>query len=439
MARPLNSAVETAEVIDLAQDGRGIARREGKAVFIEGALPGESVSYRVFKRRAQFDEAVLVQVLQASPQRVEPTCVHFGLCGGCALQHLAPVAQLQAKQAQLLETLHRIGGVRPQQVLEPIHGPVWGYRRRARLGVKYVHKKQRVLAGFRERLSPYLADLQSCEVLTPALRRLPALLAELVGTLQLREQIPQVEVAVGDDQTALVFRVLAEPSAEDLARLGQFGEQLNVQIYLQTGGPASVRPLAPPALPLRYRVSDGGVSIEFKPTDFIQVNAAVNSAMVDQALCQLQVQPTDAVLELFCGLGNFTLPLARRCASVVGVEGDADLIDRATRNAAQNQVENVEFLVQNLFEPASFGAWDSRRFDRVLLDPPRAGAQEVMERMSRWGPKRVVYISCHPGSLARDARILTQAQGFELIAAGVMDMFAHTTHVESIAVFERHP
>ncbi len=439
MARPLSGALETAEVIDLAQDGRGVARLAGKTVFIEGALPGESVSFRIFKRRAQFDEAVLAQVLRVSPDRIEPACVHFGLCGGCSLQHLAPHAQLQAKQAQLLETLQRIGGVQPREVLAPIEGPVWGYRRRARLGVKYVRKKQRVLAGFRERSSPYLADLQTCEVLTPSLRTLPALLAGLVETLELREQLPQVEVAVGDDQTALVFRVLAEPSPADRDKLQRFGEQLNAQIYLQTGGLASVRPLTPPALPLRYRVSGAGIRIEFKPTDFIQVNATVNSAMVDQALSQLQAGPSDKVLELFCGLGNFTLPLARQCKSVVGVEGDADLIGRAALNAAANQLANTEFFVQNLFEPASFGSWDARTYDRVLLDPPRAGAQEVMERMSRWGPKRVVDISCHPGSLARDARILTETQNFELVAAGVMDMFAHTTHVESIAVFQRRP
>lgn len=439
MARPLTSALETAEVIDLAQDGRGVARIDGKTVFIDSALPGESVNLRRFKRRAQFDEAVLAQVLRASPDRVEPRCVHFGLCGGCTLQHLAPAAQLQAKQSQLLETLQRIGGVRPLQVLDPIQGLAWGYRRRARLGVKYVHKKQRVLAGFRERSSPYLADLQSCDVLTPALRMLPTQLAELVGTLELREQIPQVEVAVGDDQTALVFRVLAEPGEADQAKLQQFGMRLNAQIFLQTGGPATVRPLIPPALPLRYRVSSAGTVIEFKPTDFIQVNAAVNSAMVDQALRLLQVEPSDRVLELFCGLGNFTLPLSRQCGTVVGVEGDADLLVRAAANARANKSANIEFFVQNLFEPATFGSWDTRTYDRVLLDPPRAGAQEVMERMSRWGPKRVVYISCHPGSLARDARILTQTQNFELIAAGVMDMFAHTTHVESIAVFGRRP
>jgi 23S rRNA (uracil1939-C5)-methyltransferase len=437
VARPLNTQPQESIVSDLALDGRGIARIAGKAVFIEGALPGERVTFRVFKQRAQFDEARLVSVLEASPDRVAPVCPHFGICGGCALQHLAPAAQLRAKEGQLLETLLRIGGVRPRTVLPPIEGAIWAYRRRARLGVKYVKKKQRVLAGFRERESAYLADLKRCEVLAPPLQGLPAELANLVGTLELREKIPQVEVAVGDESVALVFRVMGDAGESDRAKLAQFGRRIGADVFVQTGGLQTVRPLGEAPPPLQYRVSKEAISIRFKPTDFVQVNAGVNSAMVDQAIEQLQVRSGDRVLDLFCGLGNFTLPLARRAAHVVGVEGDADLIDRARLNASLNSLENLEFFAQNLFEPAGFGEWDSRAFDLVLLDPPRAGAQEVMERMSRWRPRRVVYISCHPGSLARDARILTQKQEFELIAAGVMDMFAHTTHVESIAVFER--
>ena len=433
------SPVQEAVVADLAQDGRGIARVGGKAVFIEGALPGERVTFRVFKRRTQFDEARLESVIESSPDRVAPACAHFGLCGGCSLQHLAPAAQVRAKQTQLLETLLRIGGVRPGTVLPPIGGAVWGYLRRARLGVKYVKKKQRVLAGFRERKSPYLADLAHCEVLAPPLRDLPAQLAGLVETLELRERIPQVEVAVGDDAVALVFRIMDPAGDADRTKLAEFGRRIGVHVYLQPGGLATVQPLGETPPPLNYRVSQDAVTIQFKPTDFVQVNATVNSAMVDQAIEQLQVRPTDRVLDLFCGLGNFTLPLARRAGHVVGVEGDADLIERARLNASTNSLSNTEFFTQNLFEPEAFGAWNSRVFDRVVLDPPRAGAQEVMERMSRWSPWRVVYISCHPGSLARDARILTQTQDYELVAAGVMDMFAHTTHVESIAVFERRP
>ncbi len=436
MAGALNNEGE-ATIVDLAQDGRGIARVAGKTVFVDGALPGESVRFRIHKRRAQFDEASLLQVLTASPERVEPRCAHFGVCGGCSLQHLSPDAQIMAKQAQLLDALARIGGATPQTVLAPLRGPAWGYRRRARVGVKFVRKKQRVLAGFRERLSPYLADLSTCEVLIEPLRRLPAELAALVEGMELRERIPQVEVAAGDERTALVFRVMAEPAQADLDRLQAFGERLGVDIHLQPGGLDSVRPLRP--VPALSYESSPGVRLEFEPTDFVQVNASINAAMVEQALRQLEPAPGDQVLDLFCGLGNFSLPLARRCAGVLGVEGDAGLIARAQRNAQRLGISNLEFAVQDLFEPGTFGNWSSRRFQRVLLDPPRAGAQHVMERMSQWGPERVVYISCHPGTLARDTRILVQDQGFILLAAGVMDMFPHTTHVESIAVFGRRP
>ena len=434
MAIPVAPA--PAEIQDLAQDGRGIARVGGKALFIDGALPGEQVRYRILKQRAQFDEAVVVQILKASPHRVEPRCAHFGVCGGCSLQHLVPEAQVSAKQAQLLDVLQRIGGTAPARVLAPLAGPAWGYRRRARLGVKYVRKKQRVLAGFRERLSPYLADLSVCEVLVPALRSLPAELAALVETLEMRERVPQVEVAVADEHIALVFRVMAEPGEADLARLRTFGERLGVQVYLQPGGLDTVRPLGS-TVTLRYRVLDS--VIEFEPTDFVQVNAAINSRMVERALQELQAAPGHQVLDLFCGLGNFSLPLARGGARVTGVEGDAGLIARARRNAKANGLGHTRFIAQDLFEPSTFGPWADEAYQRVLLDPPRAGAQAVVERMSRWGAERVVYISCHPGTLARDARILTQDQGYVLAAAGVMDMFPHTTHVESIAVFERRP
>lgn len=433
MATPVDP-VPVALIEDLAQDGRGIARAAGKVLFIDGALPGERVRYRIVRRRAHFDEARVLDILERSPDRVEPRCAHFGLCGGCSLQHMDPKAQLLAKQRQLIDVLQRTGGVVPHQVLPPLQGPAWGYRRRARLGVKYVRGKQRVLAGFRERLSPYLADLSTCEVLVPALRTLPADLAALVGGMDLREQVPQVEVAVADEYIVLVFRVMAEPGERDLARLREFAVRHGVQVHLQTGGLDSVRPLdASP--PLSYRLL--GESIGFLPTDFIQVNAEVNSRMVAMALELLRPAADHAVLDLFCGLGNFSLPLARLSRSVTGVEGDAGLIDRARRNAQANGIGNASFTVQDLSRPDGFGTWASGHYARVLLDPPRAGAQAVVERMSRWGADRVVYISCHPGTLARDTRILVQDQGYELAAAGVMDMFPHTSHVESIAVFEK--
>ncbi len=426
-----------ADIVALAHDGRGIARIDGKAVFVAGALPGERVSLRIVKRRRQMDEAVLGAILRPSADRVVPLCPHFGVCGGCSLQHLEASAQLVAKQAQLLDDLLRIGRVVPERVLTPLAGPTWGYRRRARVGVKYVHKKGRVLAGFREREKPYLADLQTCDVLVPHLRTLPRDLAALVETLSVREHVPQVEVAVGDGATALVFRVMVAPSADDRTRLAAFAAEYAVQIHLQPGGIDSIQALEPGYPPLRYAIARFDLALEFGPVDFVQVNAEINSAMVDLALAELAPEPGDRVLDLFCGLGNFTLPLARRAAGVVGVEGDAGLVAKARANATANGIGNAAFFTDNLFEPAGFGAWARERYEGVLLDPPRAGAREVVERMAGWRARRVVYISCHPGSLARDAGILVDTQGFRLVAAGVMDMFPHTTHVESIAVFAR--
>jgi 23S rRNA (uracil1939-C5)-methyltransferase len=436
VARELTAdAIQEADIVDLAHDGRGIARLNGKAVFVEGALPGERVRLRVFKRRRQMDEAGLVEVLSASPDRVVPACAHFGICGGCSLQHLSAQAQLAAKERQLLENLQRIGRVHAERVLAPLRGPQWAYRRRARLGVKFVHKKGRVLAGFREREKPYIADLQRCEVLQESLRTLPQDLAALVQTLAIREKIPQVEVAAGDAATALVFRVLAAPGPEDVEKLADFAARLGVQIFLQTGGLDTVRPLHPHYPPLTYAVDDGLV-IEFAPVDFIQVNREVNVSMVAAAIAHLAPTRDDRVLDLFCGLGNFTLPLAKRAGSVVGVEGDAALVAKAAANAARNGVGNAAFFREDLFETAQFGPWANERYDLVLLDPPRAGAAAVLARMAHWRPRLVVYISCHPGSLARDAEILVHSQGFKLTCAGVMDMFPQTTHVESIAVFE---
>jgi 23S rRNA (uracil1939-C5)-methyltransferase len=433
----ISTAVQEADIVDLATDGRGVARVDGKAVFIEGALPTERVRFRVFKRRKQMDEAGLVEVLVASKDRVTPRCRHFGVCGGCSLQHFSAGAQLAAKQGQLLENLQRIGNVQPERVLAPLKGPEWAYRRRARIGVKYVHKKGRVLAGFREREKPYIADIQRCEVLLAPLALLPQELAALAETLTIRDKIPQVEVAAGDAATALVFRVLEPPTAEDIQKLMDFGDARGLQIFLQTGGLDTVRPARADYTPLDYRVDSGHVVIEFGPVDFIQINRDINSSLVDAAINLLRPQACDVLLDLFCGLGNFTLPLARRAKRVVGVEGDAALVSKARANARRNAIDNAEFAVENLFEPAAFGAWANERFDLVLLDPPRAGAAELLPRMAQWRPRRVVYISCHPGSLARDAGILAATHGFTLTDAGVMDMFPHTTHVESIAVFER--
>jgi len=406
-------------------------------VFVPDALPGERVILRRVGRRRNFDEAVLEQVLRPSPDRVPAECPHFGLCGGCALQHLAPAAQLAFKQSQLLENLVRLGGVEPASVLEPLTGPVWGYRRRARLGIKLVPRKGRVLVGFRERSAPYVADLHECRVLAPPAGTLIDPLAALVAGLSIAARVPQAEVAVAGGVCAIVLRVLDPPTEADLDLLRGFESGHAVRFYLQPGGVESVHPLQPGAPPLGYSLPSFGLDFEFEPTDFVQVNGELNERMVSRAVELLAPGPGHDVLDLFCGLGNFSLPLATRAREVVGIEGDAGLVARAARNAARNSIANASFHVADLFAGSSDAPWARRPYDRVLLDPPRAGAREILPVVERCGAARVVYISCHPGSLARDAGILVREHGFRLAAAGVMDMFPHTTHVEAVAVFDR--
>jgi 23S rRNA (uracil1939-C5)-methyltransferase len=433
----ISAAPEEADIIDLSHEAHGVARLDGKAVFVTDALPGERVVLKRVKRHRNFDEAVLESVISASPDRVAPPCPHYGTCGGCALQHLAPRAQLAFKQAQLLENLSRLGSVEPARVLEPLEGPVWGYRRRARLGIKFVPRKGRVLVGFRERSAPYVADLHACRVLAPPLGLLIDPLAELVGGLSIAARVPQAEVAVADNACALVLRVLDPPSDADLRRMREWEGAHGARLYLQPGGPATVVPLTPGQEPLRYALPEFDVTLEFEPTDFIQVNGVLNLAMVSRAVACLAPRPGERVLDLFCGLGNFSLPLARQAGEVVGVEGDAGLVARAVQNAARQGFTCVSYLTADLAAPALDAPWATRKYDRVLLDPPRAGAREVLPVVGASGAGRVVYISCHPGSLARDAGILVRDHGFRLVAAGVMDMFPHTTHVEAMAVFER--
>lgn len=433
----ISAAPEEAAIVDLSHEARGVARIDGKTVFVADALPGERVVLRRTGRHRNYDEAVLERVLVASPDRVAAACPHFGTCGGCALQHLDPAAQRALKQAQLLENLARLGGVEPGRVLDPLTGPMWGYRRRARLGVKLVPRKGRVLVGFRERSAPYVADLHECRVLAPPVDELIDPLAALIGGLEIAARVPQIEVAVAQDACALVLRVLDAPSAADLERLRAFEATHGVRFYLQPGGPETVAALAAGTPPLHYSLPAFDVTIEFEPTDFVQVNGAVNEAMVDRAVEQLEAGAGEAVLDLFCGLGNFSLPLARRARQVVGVEGDAALVARARDNALRNGLGNATFHAADLFQDSGDSNWARRPYDRVLLDPPRAGAREVLPVVGRCGAGRVVYISCHPGSLARDAGLLVKEHGFRLVAAGVMDMFPHTTHVEAMAVFDR--
>jgi 23S rRNA (uracil1939-C5)-methyltransferase len=429
--------VETAEIIDLAHDGRGVARVEGKTVFIDDALPGERVEWSRIKRGRNFDEGRLERVIEAAADRVEPRCAHFGTCGGCALQHLAPARQLEFKQRQLFEALTRIGKVTPAEILPPLHGGVWNYRRRARLAARWVPKKDRTVLGFRERSTSFIADVKRCEVLSPPVDTLVEPLSLLLTALSVRNRVPQIEVAVADNAVALVVRIIEELTPQDRELLLQFARNHPVQIYLLPGGYQTIAPLSE-ITPLEYRLPQFDVTLRFQPNDFVQVNGELNARMVARAVEVLAPAPGERLLDLFCGLGNFSLPLARSGAHVVGVEGDAGLVARARANAELNKIDSVEFVCGDLAQPtAGDAAWARRSYDKVLLDPPRAGAQEVLPVLARCGAKQVLYISCHPGSLARDAGILVHEHGFTLRAAGVMDMFPHTAHVESAALFTR--
>ncbi len=434
--RPLPAPVTGVTIESLAHDGRGVTHLDGKAVFVDGALPGEIVSFEYTTSRRKFDEGRVTAVQSASPDRVVPRCAHFGVCGGCSLQHLSPVAQIQAKQQVLLDNLRHIGRVEPGVVLPPLTGPVWGYRTKGRLGVKDVVKKGRVLVGFREKRSPYVADLSRCEVLHPAVGERLGDLSGLVERLDARARIPQIEVAVADEAVALVFRHLDPLTPHDRDVLRRYAMDQGLHVYLQPGGPGTVQVLWPENPVLSYALASESVVIEFLPTDFTQVNTAINEQMVARVLEMMSPEKTDTVLDLFCGLGNFTLPLARHAGAVTGVEGDAGLVSRARDNAALNGLDNTTFHVADLAESNTGAAWAGHGYDKVLLDPPRSGAAGVMPLLGNIHPQRIVYVSCHPGSLARDAGTLVNELGYRLLSAGVMDMFPHTAHVESIALFE---
>ncbi len=451
------SEAELGTVESLTHEGEGVVH-SGKTAFIAGALPGEVVRFQRVRRRKRHDEATLLEIVQPSAVRATPRCAHFGVCGGCALQHLEAGRQIEAKHAELRDSLERVGHATPERWLEPLRGPLWGYRRRARLGARYVPKKGRVLVGFRERLAPYIAAIERCEVLAPPLGELIAPLSALLTRLSIRGRVPQIEVAVGDNATALVLRTLDTPPPDDLVRLREFERAHTVRIYLQPAGLDSVMRLSPPGAatpaaaaapvapapvdaapvaeePLCYGLPDFDVRFEFAPTDFIQVNAAMNQALIARAVSLLEPTEESRILDLYCGLGNLTLPLARRAGWVVGVEGDRTLVERARHNARLNALRNVEFIEADLANPLPQALpWLASGFSDVLLDPPRAGAREVMRTIARIRPRRVLYISCHPGSLARDVGMLVHDHGFVLRAAGVLDMFPHTTHVESLAL-----
>ena len=431
------------EIIDLSHDGRGVARREGgKTVFVADALPGERVLVRQTARSRSFDEATTLDVLQASPDRVEPRCVHFGVCSGCVLQHLDESKQILAKRRVLLENFERIGHVAPAAVLPPLTGGAWGYRRKGRLSVRRVEKKDKTLVGFRERDPRFVADLRECHTVVPEVAALIVPLSALVDGLQARRDVPQIEFIVGDaqpefDGVALVIRHLQPLGEADLVALRSFGERHRVAMYLQPGGVDSAHALWPQAPALSFRLEPWDVRLAFRPLDFIQVNARLNEDMIARAFELLDLRAGDRVLDLFCGLGNFTLPMARLVAEVVGVEGDAGLVARARENAAGNGLANASFHAADLTRDQRGTAWMRQGFDKLLLDPPRSGAIDVLRQLPLERFERIVYVSCHPGSLARDAGYLVNECGWKLVSAGVMDMFPQTAHVESIALFER--
>lgn len=426
--------VET-QIESLSHDGRGVARIEGKTVFIDGALGGETVRFRYSKQHSKYDEGRVVEVLNAAPDRVEAKCGHYGVCGGCSLMHMAPEAQLVLKQKTLMEQMSHFGHIEPEEWIEPMTGPLWGYRRKARLGVKHVPKKERVLVGFREKGTPYLALLDKCEVLDPRVGSRLAELGSMIATLAAYNRIAQIEVAMDDKHTALVFRNLDPLSESDKTILIAYGQKNDLWIYLQSGGPDTITPIWPTSPQLSY-APERGLTLMFEPSDFTQVNATINQNMIQRTMGLLEVCAKDRVLDLFCGLGNFSLPLAKRVNEVVGVEGDAALVKHAQNNAKVNQLDNATFEQADLTKTALKDySWASGGFNKILLDPPRSGAFEVLSQLADLGAERIVYVSCNPATLARDAGELVHKHGYTLVSAGIMDMFPHTSHVESIALF----
>ena len=421
------------------REARGITCREGRTVFVDGALPGEIVEYASFRRKRSYEIAHLVRVHRASPSRVEPRCEYFGICGGCAMQHLDLSAQVAVKQRFLEDSLSDIGGVRATQMLPPVHGVPWGYRHRARLGVRNVPKRGGVLVGFHECRSSYIADMRSCAVLPPHVSDLLPPLRELVATLSVSERLPQIEVAVGEECTALVLRILEPLTGNDEELLRGFADRHRIVFYLQPKGPDTAVRFHPVSGPgLSYLLPEFGLEYEFRPTDFTQVNHAVNRILVRRAMGLLDPQPGERVADLFCGLGNFTLPIACSGASVIGVEGNRALVERGRETAVANGLaDRAEFRVANLFActPETLAALG--QFDRMLIDPPREGAIAVVKALPADGPRRIVYVSCNPATLARDAAVLVHVKGYSFRAAGVVNMFPQTGHVESLAVFDK--
>lgn len=434
-----------AEIINLSHDGRGIAKIDGKTVFIRGALPGEQVEFKYTNLHAKFDEGHVTTILTASPDRVTPPCPHAGICGGCNIQHMSSPAQILLKQNSMLEQLSHFGKqngkdteLAPRELLPAMTGPTIHYRRKARLGVKYVAKKESVLVGFREADNGrFLTDIQECKVLDERVGTLITPLKTLLHALDARREIPQIEVAIGDNDVALIIRHLSALSREDIERVISFAKEHGLRIYLQPGNTESIHLLTPQddRMMLSYALPEYGLNMQFHPADFTQVNAQINQQMVSRTIELLNLNASDRVLDLFCGLGNFTLAIAKRVNFVVGVEGDKRMVERARMNAESNNITNGDFHAADLTQDVSHFPWAKESYNKILIDPPRSGALEILPLIVKYKPELIVYVSCNPATLARDAGELVNTYGYTLQSAGVMDMFPHTSHVESIAVF----
>lgn len=430
----------TIEITKLSHDGRGVGRdAEGKTVFVDGVLPGERVTYQVTRHNRRYNEGFVLEIENPAQARVEPKCAHFLTCGGCAQQHIASEAQLAAKQQSVLEQLQHFGQVQPQNILPPLTGPIWGYRNKARLGVRYVIKKEKVFVGFREKQKNYLAEISNCEILHPKIGRLITPLREMIRELAAYQQIAQIEVAHGDSRAALIFRNLVELTADDQQKLIAFAQLHDFDLYLQPGDAASVYKLWPQdgVERLFYQLPAYNLTMGFYPLDFTQINPELNRKMIAQAIKLLQVNADDHILDLFCGLGNFTLPLATVAASVTGVEGSEAMVARAYENAQRNSISNVSFYSADLTADQLTANWAQHRYTKVLLDPPRTGAAEIIPLLASLGIDMILYVSCNPATLARDSGLLTQQYGYKLQELGVMDMFPHTLHVETMALFTK--
>ncbi|PHV12580.1 23S rRNA (uracil(1939)-C(5))-methyltransferase RlmD [Chitinimonas sp. BJB300] len=438
MTEPRRNPVATVESLDY--EGHGVAHVDGKTIFLDGALPFETVEYSSYRKKPTFENAQVTAVLSESFMRTTPKCAHFGVCGGCSLQHAEATAQVAAKQRVMEENLTRIGEVKPQTLLAPIYGPTWGYRHRARLSARYVAKKGTVLVGFHEKRSSFIADMKSCEILPKKISDLLVPLRSLVMALSIRERMPQIELALGEHVDVLVLRIMDPLTPEDEVLVKAFADQYTVQFWLQPKGPDTAHPFYPLNAPqLSYSLPEFGIVMPYKPTEFTQVNPHINNVLVGRAIRMLDPQPGERIADLFCGLGNFTLPIARSGAQVIGIEGSQQLVERAIENAEKNGLaDKTEFQMANLFEITEEIMASLGHFDRMVIDPPRDGAMEVCKSIAMEnGPKRIIYVSCNPATLARDANVLVNVKGYTMKTAGVVNMFPHTGHVESMAWFEK--